>query len=537
MRINKTKSSIILEAKADDEYVKNYSNIEREIFDKIVLADPFTRVLNNEIQTIGPNAKQLLLPKYEKESDFILNNLDEIKSTLQTYMDNRRNYPVELRNISNFNSVEEFVNFVKNPESVKVEVSQKEEINPLDDVYNKYYSDIDKEIFDKIIKLDPETTDKKIGDVAKNLLLPKYKKGDRDFLNRELEIKNAIEIFNEDKVKYPSEKQSVQNYESIDEFVKFVTEGPDSNLVQTLKNNKNIEGEFKVLTSTRDYDIIQPLSNPANTAIGGGYQNPNGMHWCTSDEGNDHYWNSYTSNNNTLYCIMHKTKNRGNENRTLNWQFQLDSNNQLVQFLDGRDAHTYDNDPSKDFSIFLNSHPEILLKMKDVEPFKNVKEVINAADNLKYANGPLVIDSNKDLLKLFDKDNYVILRGIVKELVINNISKIPSRLFYDFDNLRKITIGPAIKIISNQCFKDCGNLREVNLAEGLEIIEAEAFMGCLSLKKLRLPNSVKEIKERAFADTSCRIGIQIDRLQSNSVLKLPKSEEMWYIKHLDAKKS
>lgn len=537
MRINKTKSIVIVEAKVDDEYAKNYANIERETFDKIILADPFTRVSNGEIQTIGPNAKQLLLPRYEKERDFILGNLEEIKSSLQTYMNNRKNYPVELRNISNFNSVEEFVNFIRDPESVKVVVTQKEEINPIDEIYNKYYSDIDKDTFSKIIKLDPETTDKKIGDVAKNLLLPKYKKGDRDFLNQELEIKNAIEIFNEDKVKYPPEKQSVQNYESIDEFIKFVTEGPDSNLVQTLKNNKNIEGKFKVIASTRDYDIIQPLSNPANTAIGGGYQNPNGMQWCTSKENDDGYWKSYTSNGNTLYCIMHKTKNRGSENRTLNWQFQLNHDNELLQFLDGRDQHTYDDYPNRDFSIFLNSHPEILLKMKDVEPFKNIKEVIEAADNLKYANGPLVINSNKDLLKLFDKDNYVILMGVIKELVINNISKIPSRLFYGFNNLRKITIGPAIKIISNQCFKDCANLKEVNLAEGLEIIEAEAFMGCLSLKKLRLPNSVKEIKERAFADTSCRIGIQLDRLQSNSVLKLPKSEEMWYIKHLDAKKS
>lgn len=526
---------IVIESKIDDEYSKNYNDIEREIFDKIVLIDPFTRVQNNEIQTIGPNAKQLLLPKYKKESDFILNHLDDIKSALQVYTENRRNYPQELRNISNFNSVEEFVRFVNNPEETQIEVTAKQDVtDPLTEIYNKYYSDIDRTTFDEIIKLDPETTDKKLGDIAKNFLLTRYQKGDKSFLDNKSEIKDAIELFIEDKNTYPADKQNIQNYETVADFIKFVTEGPISNLVQSLNNNKSIEGQFKVLASTKDYDIIQPLSNPANIAIGGGYNNPNGMHWCTSAEGDLRYWNQYTSDGSTLYCFIHKTKNRGNENKPLNWQLQLDRNYKVQEFLNGHDLHTYDSLSSKDFEIFLNAHPEILLKIKDVEPFKYVQVVQDCVNNLKYFNKPLIINSAKDLFALFAGDETTNMSTILKEVVIDNISKIPSRLFYNFNRLKKVTIGSGVKEISNQCFKDCVELREVILMEGLKIIGNEAFMGCLNLRKLRLPNSVEIIKERAFTDTSCRIGIQINR---NTMLKVPESEKIWYIKHLDAKKS
>lgn len=60
MRLLNSLTQLIIEAKVDDIYEKYYKNIPRNIFDRIIKADPRTIVNNNNVVKIGKYAKVLL---------------------------------------------------------------------------------------------------------------------------------------------------------------------------------------------------------------------------------------------------------------------------------------------------------------------------------------------------------------------------------------------------------------------------------------------------------------------------------------------
>ena len=129
----------LLEAAIDDEYSRNFNTIPREIFDQIVVADPKSKVINNVPQGIGFGAKALLLPQYLKGNTDFIDELEEVTKALTTYYTNQKNYPDKFKNLANFPSIEDFMNFVEDP-NIEINVNIKDtSSNPIDDIYTKYF--------------------------------------------------------------------------------------------------------------------------------------------------------------------------------------------------------------------------------------------------------------------------------------------------------------------------------------------------------------------------------------------------------------
>ena len=106
-------------------------------------------------------------------------DLDSVTKALTDYIQKRGTYEPQYRNIAKFPSVKDFVSFVADPsQAVGIIDDSPKEVDPITDIYNKYYTRIPRDAFDKIIELDPETTESKLGSVAKNLLLTKYQAGE-----------------------------------------------------------------------------------------------------------------------------------------------------------------------------------------------------------------------------------------------------------------------------------------------------------------------------------------------------------------------
>ena len=142
-----------------------------------------------------------------------------------------------------------------------------------------------------------------------------------------------------------------------------MSSGPESNLVTELKENEEIDistglaikDSFKLIGSTLEYDIIEPLSHAASVAISGGRSKSNNMKWCTGDPYSDTYWRRYTGAGGRLFCFMHKTKNRGTQNRTFNWQVQIRGDS-VPEFLDGDDNRAFPGETVvESFKKFFNS--------------------------------------------------------------------------------------------------------------------------------------------------------------------------------------
>ena len=506
-----------------------FSNLSKEEFNQVLAMDPATKYSGDTPIDVGRFANVVLLPKVNSGDKSILDKEEEIKQGLKNYYHNPRNYP-PLPNFKNM-STEELVNTLAG-EGVSNDEKQK---SKLELIYGKYYKDIDRDVFNTIIKLDPKTTEDKIGDIAKQLLLPKYKSGENDFLVNP-KTKEACEEFYAAQSSLSTDKRILQNYSSVNEFIKYLLEGQESALVASLKQNETIDpktkrpvkDDFVLIGSTRDYDIIQPLSNKANAAISGGYENNEGMHWCTGSNVTDSYWRDYTRNG-KLVCFINKTKNRGTDNRPYNWQIQL-VKNEVEQFLDGSDSipNFTGSDSDERFTSFLVSNPDIFNAIKDSDVFKDTKAIKTAEVLIKATKEPIHVSSLDDLLIFFENRR---LRLAVTELILD-LEKIDPGLFAGFSALKKVTFNEGLKEIGGQAFKNCVNLTNIILPESLEKIGLEAFANDMNIKgSLRIPNNVRYIGYRAFIGTACTLKIDKNR---KIKLQFDARDKDWVVSHVKA---
>jgi len=531
----KTFLDVLNEAKIDAEYSRNWSMIDRQIFDTIALADPKVLVDADGIRSLGFGSKQLLLPKYKDGETSFIDNLDEVTKALQKFYADIKKYPP----FTSFKSVAEFISFMENPDSVNIAEPEKE-LDPITKIYNQYYSDIKRDDFDKIIAMDSKTTQEGIGEIAKNLLLVNYRKKE-DILNKAKNITDVCKQYYEIKDKIPTEKQQLTSFHSVQDFIDYIQNGPESTLVSGLKKNITIDpstrtpvkDSFKLIASTFDYDILEPLSHRAAFAISGGYRTNDGMHWCTGWEPeeskeNDSYWKSYTNNGGRIFCFMHKTRYRGTDNRSINWQVQI-RDDEVLEFLNGHNEVAYPgDDKTEQFKNFLIAHVDIFNAIQTKEPFNNIQIIKKLEFVLKYSNEPFIVDSVKQLATLEANDN---LPNICQEIVFN-IPKIPAGICASFLRLKSITFKEGVKEIGAQAFMGCPSIGTLIFPESLEIIGKEAFQNCEELKgSIRIPDNVKEIRTRAFAEDKCRLKINKGR---TSKIKFDIADKDWVVRHVQS---
>ncbi len=77
------------------------------------------------------------------------------------------------------------------------------------------------------------------------------------------------------------------------------------------------------------------------------------------------------------------------------------------------------------------------------------------------------------------------------------VTEIGRRAFYEFFDLRSITLPETLTTIGEAAFFGCYQLTEILLPESLETIHSQAFYGCSSLKNIRIPSGVTSISDEA----------------------------------------
>jgi len=491
------------------DYEKHYNSIPYETFIEILKLDPQTKFVNNEPDKIGPNASGLLLQRYMKGDTEFLNYGEEVYNAIDAFIKNRASYPI--KNIREFqnNTVREFINYVENPESLNLNTQNK--TDKLTQIYDKYYSSIDRETFNKILKMDPKTNIEKglIGDVAKNLLLPKYLAGETDFINLENQIERAIEDFEEFKSSYPQDKRSISNFESVSDFVNYVLAGPKSNLVLELENDERVDSQtnlkvkdsFKLLGSTKNYDVIEVWSHLANNVvIGGSGEGTSGyLSWCTGY--GISFFNNYHSRG-RLICFIHKTERK---NKAINYQLNISSTGENLEFLNGFDSNPISSNSNSLYNRKDEFLKSVLLKEPDLIPIviadkdlcknimvKDLNDLLSGSSNI----GTLEFESIEDINKIKASG----LTQLVRKVVIKDgVTNIPDGAFENFSSIKEIQFADSVTRIGIRSFAGCSDLRKLILPKNLEIIEIGAFMNCSNLKgSVALPITIKYIGHLAF---------------------------------------
>ena len=116
MRLLKSLEQLIIESRVDDIHTKYYNDIPRNIFDRIVKADPKTKVQNDEVILIGKYAK-VLLNIYKIGNMPNLENLVEATRYLKIVY--TKNLSIDLKSIKQisdlYNVVKEYIVSIDTP--------------------------------------------------------------------------------------------------------------------------------------------------------------------------------------------------------------------------------------------------------------------------------------------------------------------------------------------------------------------------------------------------------------------------------------
>ncbi len=179
-----------------------------------------------------------------------------------------------------------------------------ESVLNIDTIYNKYYTNIERDIFDKIIKADPTTAlkDSKMGVYCK-WLLKLY--SDKNLKLEDLyKATNYISAFHQ--FKHKIHQKDINFYKSLPELFKAVE--PFLEKEETKFENdeeRKLAGQFKEAYRNKDLRIITPLTLKASQYFG------RDTEWCTT---NTDMFKKYTKKQTTditpynLY-IMYPTEN------------------------------------------------------------------------------------------------------------------------------------------------------------------------------------------------------------------------------------
>ena len=82
-----------------------------------------------------------------------------------------------------------------------------------------------------------------------------------------------------------------------------------------------------------------------------------------------------------------------------------------------------------------------------------------------------------------------------------NITELPNATFSYCSNLKKVTLGSAIKTLDVQTFLNCTSLTDFSFLNTIENIEDWCFMGCTGIKEIVLPANIKTVGRDIFDDT------------------------------------
>ena len=168
----------------------------------------------------------------------------------------------------------------------------------ISDIYTKYYSDIDKNTYNKIVKSDPTSFKDKVGIYVKWLInLYKHKSLKLEDLYKATEY---LSLFHKFKHKLPI--KDINKIKTLPELFKLVEPFSDTEeFIFDSEEERKLSGQFKEVFRNNTDRIIVPLTLKASKYFGKGTQ------WCTI---NEDMFEEYTENQdinnldgNCLYII------------------------------------------------------------------------------------------------------------------------------------------------------------------------------------------------------------------------------------------
>jgi hemin uptake protein HemP len=140
---------------------------------------------------------------------------------------------------------------------------------------------------------------------------------------------------------------------------------------------------------------------------------------------------------------------------------------------------------------------ELCTSLTSITIPSSVTTIGNNAFNACSGLATIILQSN---LANF-KEAFIRINNANLNVTLNYVGAILDGMFYNFDKLTTITIGPNITSIGSQAFYNNNQLKSITIPSSVTSIGASAFQDCSSLTSIIIPSSVTSVGDYAFSGT------------------------------------
>ena len=312
----------------------------------------------------------------------------------------------------------------------------------IEDIYSKYYSDIKREMFDKLIGADPTFNKEldKLGDYGK-WILNSYKQKrikDRDLEN----VREVLNDFNDRKrfITTP-EMRDINKYKSLEEIRTSLnnielTKNQIAKMARKAKHTVDLGEDAEFIGENSQWEIWSPKTYAASCSLGSQTK------WCTASTSDDYYYKNYSSKG-KLYAFIPKDGDVQKKHQL----HILKGENKVYDFRDFLDKYS-GGSPYEFFVSFITKYDlkNTLLQteLKNIDAIKDIENIerIKKGEPYIYSGGKIK-EMHKEFIKIVRFDSEY------------NEKTIPMFAFKDCTKMEEIYIPDIVVSFGLRSFDGC----------------------------------------------------------------------------------
>lgn len=115
-----------------------------------------------------------------------------------------------------------------------------------------------------------------------------------------------------------------------------------------------------------------------------------------------------------------------------------------------------------------------------------------------YGDGVLTIKGSGEMDD-YEKDApWAIYRDDIEKVVLEGVTYIGDRAFYDFDELETVDFGSKLKEIGEEAFRSCEGLEQISLPSSFKIFGESSFLGCTELEAIHCSGNFPSFRQNCM---------------------------------------
>lgn len=370
----------------------------------------------------------------------------------------------------------------------------------LDSIYSKYYDDIAKNDFDRVITFDPtyKPERNRLGIFGKWLLdrfrqvvkeTPDDKNAFSEFRQKFRDVKETLFDFENAKTTIqPPEYRDIGKYKTVEEIRYTLDNRIQLSAAQEKKRNKEaakaVQRDGKEMEGARfigendEYEIWVPTEYATSCKLGAGTR------WCTASTNSRTYWNQYSSSG-TLYDFIPKNGDASDK-----FQVHIDNNGEIknnAYIANYNDQLNIPNYGGKGVAQSFSTPEEFFAGIIDYTGTYDIVKKTELARAVAFSEV-------ENMERVKKGEPYIYTGGNIPEHIKKHITIIK----FHKDALQRVYKNSGANALAVRAFKGCESVKEIYLPSYINYIFPSAFEGVdenvckvyTKARKINLPSKV-----------------------------------------------